>query len=272
LNTRRRVFSSLLAASVALAVAGAGLAQEKPFEPVEGQAGKDVVWVPTPYALVEKMLDMAKLTPQDYVIDLGSGDGRNVIAAAKRGTRGHGVEYNPKMVELSRRNAAKAGVSHLATFIEGDMYVADISKATVMPMFLLTENLDKVRSKLFNLKPGSRIVVNGFKISDWEPDATDTAEGDCGNWCTAYLWIVPAKVAGTWRLAEGELALEQKFQKFTGTLSANGSRVEIKGGRLNGEQFSFTAGAARYAGRVSGNTMQGTVTGSTSGNWTATRK
>jgi hypothetical protein len=163
-------------------------------------------------------------------------------------------------------------VSKLATFVEGDMYTADISKADVMPMFLLTENLDKVRSKLLDLKPGSRIVVNGFKISGWEPDATDTAEGDCGNWCTAYLWIVPAKVEGTWRVAEGELTLKQTFQNFTGTLTAGGTRTAIKDGKLNGAEFSFTAGGARYAGRVNGNTMQGQVSGSTSGAWTATRK
>jgi precorrin-6B methylase 2 len=271
LNSRRRAFSLLLAVGLASA-AGLALSQEKPFEPVEGQAGKDVVWVPTPHALVEKMLDMAKLTPQDYVIDLGSGDGRNVIAAAKRGTRGHGVEYNPKMVELSRRNAAKAGVSHLATFIEGDMYTADISKATVMPLFLLTENLDKVRSKFLDLKPGSRIVVNGFRISEWEADATETAEGDCGNWCTAYLYIVPAKVAGTWRTEEGELVIEQKFQRFTGTLASGGTRTPIKDGRLNGDRFSFTAGKARYTGRVTGNTMSGETTGSKTAAWTATRK
>jgi hypothetical protein len=253
-------------------IGSAVLGEDKEFVPVEGQAGKDVVWVPTPYALVEKMLDMAKLTPQDYVIDLGSGDGRNVIAAAKRGARGHGVEYNPKMVELSRRNAAKAGVSHLATFIEGDMYTADISKATVMPMFLLTENLDKIMPKFLDLKPGTRLVVNGFRISGWEADETGTAEGDCGSWCTAYLWIVPAKVEGTWRLAEGELVLAQKFQKFTGTLSVNGKRTEIKDGHLNGDEFRFTAGGARYTGRVNGNSMQGQVSGSTSGSWTATKK
>ena len=129
-----------------------------PFEPTPGQAGKDVVWVPTPPELVEKMLDMAKVTPQDIVMDLGSGDGRNVIAAAKRGARAIGFEFNPDMVALSRRLAQEAGVPDRATFVEGDMFEADISKATVLALFLLPSNLDKLAPKFLALKPGTRIV------------------------------------------------------------------------------------------------------------------
>jgi SAM-dependent methyltransferase len=183
-----------------VSIAGSGaLAQsaEKPFEPVVGQEGKDVVWVPTPHVLVEKMLDMAKVTPQDFVIDLGSGDGRNVIAAAKRGARALGVEYNLSMVELSQSLATREGVSDKAKFVQGDMYEADISQATVLALFLLTENLNKLTPKFLDLRPGSRIVANGFPIEGWDADETGRADGDCGSWCTAYLYIVPAKVTGT---------------------------------------------------------------------------
>ena len=142
----------------------------KPFEPVVGQEGKDVVWVPTPQALVDKMLDMARVTPQDYVMDLGSGDGRNIIAAAKRGARALGVEYNPKMVEYSQRAAAKEGVADKAKFVQGDMFTADISQATVLALFLLPDNLTKLTQKFVDLKPGTRIVMNTFGIPGWEAD------------------------------------------------------------------------------------------------------
>jgi SAM-dependent methyltransferase len=254
--------------------ATAALAQEakEPFQPVEGQAGKDVVWVPTPPVLVEKMLDMARVTPQDYVMDLGSGDGRNVIAAAKRGARALGVEWNQDMVELSRRVAAGEGVADKAAFVRGDMYEADISQATVLALFLLTENLNKMVPKFLEMKPGSRIVVNGFEIDDWRADETGRADGECGSWCTAYLYIVPARVAGTWRLPEGRLKLEQRFQEVTGALASGGITTAITNGRLRGDHISFTVGGIEYAGRVVGDTMSGDLKGSATGAWTATRK
>jgi SAM-dependent methyltransferase len=248
------------------------LAEEKSYVPTVGQEGKDVVWVPTPYVLVEKMLDVAKVTEQDYVMDLGSGDGRNIIAAAKRGARSLGVEYNPDMVELSRRNAAKEGVGDKAIFMQGDMYEADISKATVMALFLLSENLNKLTPKFMALRPGSRIVVNGFRIEGWEPDETHRAEGDCGHWCTAYLWIVPANATGTWRLADGELTLSQNFQKLTGTWQSKGASTPIADGRLRGDQITFTAGGTQYSGRVNGDAMQGEAKGSVNGAWSASKK
>lgn len=269
----RRPLRALLALSF-FCLAGAAMSAEtsdKPFEPVVGQEGKDVVWVPTPYSLVEKMLDLAKVTPQDYVMDLGSGDGRNIIAAAKRGARALGVEYNSDMVELSRRNAAKAGVSERAQFVQGDMYEADISEATVMALFLLPENLRRLTPKFLALNPGTRIVANGFGIDGWEADKTERIEGDCGSWCTALLYVVPAKVAGTWRLPQGELALEQKFQTISGTLSSGGTKTQITSGRLNGDQITFTAGGVTYVGRVKGDTMQGKTKGTTSGTWSASR-
>jgi len=257
---------------VALACSGS-LAQtgKEPVQPYSGQPGKDVVWVPTPFVLVEKMLDMARVTPQDYVIDLGSGDGRNVIAAAKRGARALGVEFNADLVALSRRYAAKEGVADKARFVEGDMFAADISQATVLALFLLPDNLRRLTQKFQGLRPGTRMVLNGFPIPDWAPDETETATGDCGNWCTSHLYIVPAKVAGTWRLPQGVLALEQHFQVVTGTLIAAGKKTPLTDLELRGDQFSFAAGGALYTGRVNGDTIRGEVKGSSSGRWTASR-
>jgi SAM-dependent methyltransferase len=248
----------LLLCSVTFAShAAAADVTEKPFEPEVGQPGKDVVWVPTPPVLVEKMLDIAKVTPNDFVMDLGSGDGRNIIAAAKRGARALGVEYNPDMVELSRRTAQKEGVADKAQFVQGDMYVADISKATVMALFLLPENMNKLVDKFLALKPGSRIVANQFAATGWTPDETGRVDGDCGSWCTWLLYIVPAPVAGRWQFQNGELQLDQKFQTFNGTHTVNGSSTLVTDGRLRGDEISFTAGSREYRGKVSADTMSG---------------
>ena len=188
----------LVTLGMALVAAGVLQAQQqqKQFQPEVGQAGKDVVWVPTPQTLVDKMLDMAKVTPQDYVIDLGSGDGRTVITAAKRGARALGIEFNPDMVDLSKRNAAAAGTGDKATFMKADLFETDFSKATVITMFLLPEINLKLRPKILDMKPGTRVVSNSFTMEDWSADETATVEKDCTSWCTAYLWIVPAKVEG----------------------------------------------------------------------------
>jgi SAM-dependent methyltransferase len=272
LSILRSVFQPLLflcfisAAGVAAVLAQDAQEAPIPFEPVVGQGGKDVVWVPTPQPLVEKMLDLAQVTPQDYVMDLGSGDGRNIIAAAKRGARALGVEYNPDMVELSRRAAEQEGVADKAQFVQGDMYAADISEATVMALFLLPDNLEKLTPKFVDLKPGSRMVLNGFAIPGWDPDVTERAEGDCGSWCTAMLYIVPARVDGAWRLGKGELTINQRFQKFSGTLSRDGTIAQIKDGLLHGDEITFTAGGRKYSGRVNGDAIQGA-----GGAWRATR-
>jgi precorrin-6B methylase 2 len=264
-SIRRSLALSLLL-TVLLAIEAA--AQTPTYEPTPGQAGKDVVWVPTPQELVEKMLDMAKVTPQDVVIDLGSGDGRNVIAAAKRGARAFGFEYNPEMVALSRRKAQEAGVADRATFIEGDMYEADISKATVLALFLLPSNLDKLAPKFLALKPGTRMVNNTFQVTGWEADASETIEGSCTSWCTSHLNIVPARAAGTWRLGTNDLALTQEFQMVSGTLGA----TPITGGRLSGEQISFKVGDTQYTGKISGDRMEGTATtGGKTQSWTAVK-
>lgn len=240
----------------------------KPFAPVSGQAGKDVVWVPTPENTVEKMLDIAKITPQDFVMDLGSGDGRNVIGAAKRGARALGVEFEQPMVDLSRRRAAEAGVADTANFVQGDMYEADISKASVMLLFLLPNNMTMLLPKFLALKPGTRIVSNTFGFGDqgWEPDQTQSVE-NCQIWCTVLLWIVPANVSGSWQLPQGNLILTQKFQNVTGTLG----NVAVEG-KVRGDEITFTTGDTRYNGRVNANVIEGTATtGDSSQSWHAVR-
>lgn len=239
------------------------------YRPEVGQEGKDVVWVPTPQVLVDRMLVMARATPKDFVIDLGSGDGRTVITAAKRGIRAHGIEYNPSMVELAKRNAAKEGVSDMATFAKADLFESDFSKATVLTLFLLPEINLKLRPKILKLKAGTRVVSNSFDMGDWDADETSTLEQNCDDWCTAYLWIVPARVEGIWKLAQGELTLKQTFQMIAGTLKTAARTAEISDGKLNGEQISFNAGTARYSGRVKGETMQGKI--SSGGTWVAKR-
>ncbi len=246
--------------------------KQPPFQPQVGQHGKDVVWVPTPQALVEKMLDMAQVTPQDFVMDLGSGDGRTVITAAKRGAHALGIEYNPDMVELSKQNAAKAGVSDRAEFMKADLFETDLSKASVITLFLLPDINMKLRPKILELKPGTRVVSNTFTMEDWNPDETATVEGDCTSWCTALFWIVPAKAAGVWTWPGGELALTQTFQMVEGTLRNGAGTTDVTGGRLRGDRITFTAGATTYTGKVNGTTIEGTATtGSTSVRWTATR-
>ncbi|HXV48941.1 MAG TPA: class I SAM-dependent methyltransferase [Candidatus Binatia bacterium] len=236
------------------------------YQPQVGQDGKDVIWVPTPQALVDKMLDMAKVTPKDYVIDLGSGDGRTVITAAKRGSKALGIEYNADMVELSKRTAAKEGVSDKASFVKADLFESDLSQAQVISMFLLSSINLKLRPKILDLKPGTRIVSNTFDMGDWKADESATIPG-CNSWCTAHLWIVPAKVAGSWKLPQGELSIKQTFQNISGTLKNGGSETAITG-KLSGDQISFSAGGTQYSGRVSGNSIEGHAGGS---KWSATR-
>jgi precorrin-6B methylase 2 len=245
---------------LAMIAAPAGAQQ---YQPTPYQAGKDVVWVPTPEELVAAMLDMAGVTPADYVIDLGSGDGRIVIAAAKRGARALGIEYNPDMVELSKNNALKEGVAGKATFVQGDIFEADFSQATVLTMYLLSSLNMKLRPKILEMKPGTRVVSHAFDMEDWEPDRSVTADGR-----TAYLWIVPAKVEGvwTWRTPSGpaELTLRQTFQKIGGSLRAGAREFALRNAKLEGDRISFSvdenpSSAREYSGRVQGNVIAGVV-------------
>lgn len=228
------------------------------FEPQSGQEGKDVVWVPTPQAVVDRMLDMARVAPSDFVIDLGSGDGRTVITAARRGARALGIEYNPDMVELSRRAAEKEGVTGKAGFVKADLFETDFSTASVITMFLLPEINLKLRPKILALKPGTRIVSNTFTMGEWQADQTSTLSADAGcssSWCTALLWIVPARVAGTHRLPQGELVLRQVFQVLSGTLTTEG-RIHPVEGKVRGEEVAFSAGGREYRGRLIGKRLE----------------
>jgi Methyltransferase domain len=265
----RRSVLTLGVSLVAVSAFAQAQAGTQTFTPSVGQPGKDVVWVPTPQSLVDRMLDIAKLTPQDYLIDLGSGDGRTVITAAKRGSRALGIEYNPDMVALSQRNAVAAGMTAKATFTKADLFETDFSQANVITMFLLPDINLRLRPKILDLKPGTRIVSNTFTMDDWMPDETSTVGDDCVSWCTALFWVVPAKVAGSWQLSQGQLNLTQQFQVVSGTLRTSAGAIPVLEGRLRGDQITFTAGGVVYTGKVSGNTMEGTS--SSGGAWRGTR-
>ena len=257
MNVAEFTHRAFLALGIAAFTAGV-CAQQPKFEPQVGQPGKDVVWVPTSQVVVDTMLNLAKVTAQDVVYDLGSGDGRTVITAAKRGARAKGIEYNPDMVELSRQNAAKEGVTERATFVKADLFETDFSEATVITMFLLPSINLKLRPKILDMKPGTRVASNSFTMGEWQDDETATmdAKDGCTYWCVAHFWIVPAKVQGNWRVGQGELVIKQDFQMLTGTLTADGKSVPIAG-RMRGDQISFTSGGAAYTGRVNGNSMEG---------------
>jgi hypothetical protein len=235
---------------------------QKPFQPQVGQAGKDVVWVPTPQPTVDAMLGLAEITKDDFLIDLGSGDGITVITAAKRGTRALGIEYNPDMVALSVQRAKEAGVPDRATFRQADLFETDFSQATVLTMFLLPSINMKLRPTILDMTPGTRVVSNSFTMEDWEPDGSKRVEDCPSSYCTAHLWIVPAKVNGAWTMGADTLTIDQKFQKFTGTLGA----AAITDGRVNGFDITFTVGTQDFVGKVSADGK--TITGA---GWTATR-
>ena len=283
-----RTLAALIAAALfALPAAAQNAGKEnaaKEYTPQVGQEGKDVIWVPTPQALVERMLDMAKLTPKDIHYDLGSGDGRTVITAAKRGVQAYGVEFNPDMVKLSERAAAKEGVSDKAKFINGDIFQTDFSSATVLTLYLLPSLNVKLRPTILRMKPGTRVVSHAFSMDDWQPDQTDNVEGR-----TAYLWIVPAPVEGTWRWSAGsgqkehELVLRQQYQNVEGLVKLDNGRMgKLRDVKLRGDQLTFSVievtGSSStvrrdYSGRVNGNTIQGTskTEGGAEVKWTATR-
>ena len=278
-NRRPRAFPRAAAVLIALLLAGTpwsppDAAQQPPDAPTQpapepeiGQEGKDVPWVPTPDVLVDKMLEMAEVTADDLVVDLGSGDGRLVIAAARLGARAVGVELEPNLVALSARRAAEAGVADRTEFVAADLFDFDLSPATVVTMFLLPDINYRLRPTLFDLRPGTRIVSNTWDLrgSETDPDAPGWAADatvvldPCPTWCTSLLWIVPAKVAGTWRTDTGELVLEQRFQEVTGELRTAAGTVSITGGRLRGEEIGFEAGGVFYTGRVAGSAMSGTA-------------
>ena len=264
----RALSAGLLA--FALTATGSALGQaadKQDYNPSVGQEGKDVIWVPTPQSLVERMLQMAKTTSNDYVIDLGSGDGRTVITAAKKfGARALGVEYNPDMVELSKRNAQKEGVGDKAQFMRADIFETDFTKATVLTLYLLPSLNLKLRPTILNLRPGTRVVSHAFTMDDWAPDQVESSEGR-----TAYMWIVPAKVNGTWRVEVPggqtyEASFIQQFQNVGGSAKASNKPAQFSNGKLRGDTITFSIadeGNARrdFTGRVNGNRIEGTVKG-----------
>ena len=257
-----KLATSLLAATLFALPAFTSAAE---YQPEPFQQGKDVIWLPTPDTLVAKMLDLGQVTAKDFVIDLGSGDGRTVIAAAKRGARAMGIEYNPDMVEFATRAAAKEGVAGKVRFVKADLFEADFGEATVVTMYLLSSLNMKLRPKLLELKAGTRIVSHAFDMSEWKPDSTVTVEGR-----NAYLWIVPAKVTGLWQSTHGELALKQNFQFFEGTLKSGTGTVQIGNGQINGNQLTFSTGLSQFSGRINGAHIDGTVKGASMGAWSAT--
>jgi hypothetical protein len=276
---RRALLGAALAAGLSMHWPGA-LAQT--FTPQVGQAGKDVIWVPTPDALVNRMLKMAQVTPDDFVVDLGSGDGKIVIAAARDfKARSLGVEFNPDMVSLSRRNAQTAGVGERARFEQGDIFTFDYSQATVVTMYLLPGLNLKLRPTLLKMRPGTRLVTHQFTMGSWEPDDTTTVENRPG-----YLWIVPAAVGGSWKIAgqeargthESQLSFTQAFQQVTGTWRGTAMDGKLRNVKLSGDQLTFEmmdpAGVLRtYLGRVNGPRIEGhTVSADgTTGSFVATR-
>jgi hypothetical protein len=278
LNNWRSFAAAVLAAA---AFAGCAFAQadKKEFAPQVGQGGKDVIWVPTPDDLVERMLRMAQTTPNDFVIDLGSGDGRIAIAAAKKfGARALGIEYNSEMVELSNRSAAKEGVADRANFVKADIFESDFSQASVITLYLLPGLNLKLRPKLLDMKPGTRIASHQFNMDDWQPDETSNLDGR-----RAYFWLVPAKVQGAWRLQSGseawDLALEQRYQMLEGGVRLGAMNAGLRDARLHGDRISFAfvdrAGIKReFTGRVNGSTMEGTLKpdNGPEAKWTATKK
>ena len=239
------------------------------YSPEPGQPGKDVIWVPTPQNLVDAMLDLAGVGRDDYLVDLGSGDGRMVISAARRGARALGVEYNADMVRLSRRNAAAAGATDRAVFVEGDIFETDFSAATVVSLFLLPELNLKLRPTLLEMKPGTRIVSNTFDMADWKADGGSDGEKACSRNCRAWLWIVPARVDGNWRLGDGTLELGQSFQFLEGRLIHKGTAMPISDAQMRGTEIRFTVGGRRHTGQVEGREMRGRT--DDGGQWTARR-
>jgi SAM-dependent methyltransferase len=272
------------AALAALAIALPAAAQkDKDYEPHVGQAGKDVIWVPTPDEVVDRMLRMAQVTPNDYVVDLGAGDGKIAIAAAKKfGARALGIEYNAEMARHAQRNVERAGIAGRARIVQGDIFVSDFSQATVVTMYLLPALNLKLRPQLLAMRPGTRVVSHSFSMDDWEADETSSLDGR-----RAYYWVVPAAVAGAWSLALAgggaaeklEMTLEQRYQKVEGTVALDTVLGGLREARLRGYLIAFSyvddKGVRRdFSGRVSGARMEGSfrADNGTEGRWSATKK
>jgi hypothetical protein len=253
------------------------------FQPQVGQAGKDVIWVPTPDDVVERMLIMAQVTPNDNVWDLGAGDGKIAIMAAKKfGARATGIEYNPDMVKHANANAEKAGVAGSgqgkAVIRHGDIFATDFSSATVITLYLLPALNMKLRPQILSMRPGTRVVSHSFSMEDWEADEISTLDGR-----RAYFWMVPANVMGGWSLELGgqkaDMTIDQTFQKISGNIALGPIHAGMRDARLRGAQISFAyvdQNRVRrdFSGRVNGGRMEGTFRDEkgAEGKWSATKK
>ena len=270
---------SFLAFAATLALAFPAAAQPKPYEPQVGQAGKDVIWVPTPDEVVDRMLTMAQVKPNDIVYDLGAGNGKIAIAAAKKfGATATGIEYNPDMAKHAQGNVVAAGVQNKARILQGDIFATNFSEATVVTMYLLPGLNMKLRPTLLAMRPGTRVVSHSFTMEDWEADEISSMDGR-----RAYFWVVPANVHGSWALESGseknELSFEQRFQKIEGNIHLGLTQGGLRSPRLSGFNISFALvdnnGVLRnYSGRVTGNRMEGSWRGDNGAEarWTATKK
>ena len=273
-----------VAALVAVAVVAApSYAQQKDYRPQVGQAGKDVIWVPTPDDVVDRMLRMAQTTANDYVIDLGAGDGRIVVAAAKKfGARALGIEYNPDMARHAQGNVEKAGVADKARVMQADIFVSDFSQATVITMYLLPDLNLRLRPQLLTMRPGTRVVSHSFSMEDWEPDEVSVIDGR-----TAYLWIVPANVNGDWLMEltgagnpqKLDVTFGQRYQKISGTVMLGSVRAGLREPWLRGFQIAFNHvdnnGVGHdFSGRIVGGRMEGSFRADNGqeGRWTATKR
>lgn len=272
LKTMFRLAALVMGLSLALPFNAAAQTTAPAFTPSVGQEGKDVIWVPTPPELIQRMLTVARVTPRDFLVDLGAGDGRIAIAAARRGTRAMGIEYNPEMVDFANRAAADAGVAGKgpgkAIIVHGDIFEQDFSEATVVTMYLLTALNLRLRPKLLDMKPGTRLVAHQFGMGEWEPDETSYVDGR-----PAHLWIVPAKAAGTWsvtvpgpRSARFVLQIDQTFQKVSGNATFGSLSTSLREARLQGNALRFVITDAdgrlrEFTGRISGDRISGEVRG-----------
>jgi len=274
------VHAAAIAAALLFSLpAAAQLQQQKPYEPQVGQAGKDVIWVPTPDEVVDRMLRMAQVGPNDVVYDLGAGDGKIAIAAAKKfGARSTGIEYNPEMAKHAQGNVEKAGVNGRARILNGDIFVINFSEATVVTMYLLPNLNMKLRPTLLAMKPGTRVVSHSFTMEDWEADEISSMDGR-----RAYFWVVPANVGGSWALETGndknEISFEQRFQKIEGTINLGLTQGGLRDARLRGFSIGWALvdnnGVLKvYSGRVTGAKMEGSwrADNGTEGRWSATKK
>jgi len=273
-------FSAAIAASFILAGTLHAQGKKADYEPQVGQAGKDVIWVPTPDEVVDRMLRMAQVKAEDYVIDLGAGNGKIAIAAAKSfGARSLGIEYNPDMAKHAQANVEKAGVTNRAKVVQGDIFQSDFTQATVITMYLLPQLNLKLRPQILNMKPGTRVVSHSFTMDDWEADEISSFDGR-----RAYFWLVPANVMGSWTLdaagTKNEFSLEQRYQKIEGQITvAPAMQAGLRDAKLAGFRIAFayvdSAGVRRdFTGVVTAGRMEGSfrADNGSEGRWTAAKK